>query len=56
VFFHKSAIGLGIWEDIYTDVTVRTDLNYSKQIYARVTAGAVRIEEAGVVTVEVREV
>jgi capsid protein len=51
--FHKSAIGLGIWEDIHTEISERSDLNYAKQIYARVSAGAVRIEEAGVVQVTI---
>lgn len=55
-FFEKQSIALGIWADLITRATERDDLNYSKQVWAAVSAGATRTEEAGVVEVLVREV
>lgn len=55
-FFHKNAIGLSMAMDMYTSVSVRHDLNDATQIYAACSAGAVRIEEALVVAVEIDEV
>lgn len=54
-FYEKQSVGLGIWQDIYTSAAIRSDLNDAKQIYAAVSGGATRIEEAGVVEVLVRE-
>lgn len=55
-FWQKRAVGLAIAMDKYTSVSIRHDLNDATQIYAAVTAGAVRIEEELVVAVEIDEV
>ena len=55
-FFHKNAIGLSMAMDMYTSVSIRNDLNDATQVYAACSAGAVRIEEALVVAVEIDEV
>jgi hypothetical protein len=55
IAFHKRAIGLAIAQDINIEADVLPTKRYAKQIYAEASAGAVRIEEAGVVSVGVRE-
>lgn len=52
-FFHRDSIELGIWHDLEVKMDVRDDLSYAKQVYACVSAGAVRVEEAGVVRVTI---
>lgn len=55
LFFHANAIGLAIALDMYTSVSTRHDLNDATQVYAAVTAGAVRIEEELLVQVDLDE-
>jgi capsid protein len=55
LFFHKNALGLATAIDMYTSVSTRHDLNDATQVYAAVTAGAVRIEEALLVQVDYDE-
>lgn len=55
IAFQKDGIGLAIAADIDVKIDQRSDLNYAWQVYASVSAGAVRVEEARVVSVGVRE-
>jgi hypothetical protein len=55
IAFHKRAIGLAIAQEIKIETDVLPTKRYAKQVYAETSAGAVRIEEAGVVSVGVRE-
>lgn len=55
IAWQKDAMGLGIWEDIFTSIDILPETNYATQVYARVSAGAVRIEEAGVVKCDITE-
>ena len=50
--FHKSHVGLGVGRDVVTRIDQRPDLSYAWQVYLAFTAGATRIDEAGVVQVE----
>lgn len=45
LFYAKSALALGIGEDITARVSERDDKSYSTQVYARMSLGAVRVEE-----------
>lgn len=56
IYWQKLGIGLAIASEIKIETSVRDDLSYAKQVYAEASAGAVRIEEARVVSVGVREV
>jgi hypothetical protein len=55
-FFEKRSMGLGIWADIITRADELPQKNYAKQAWVAVSAGATRVEEAGVVEVKYREV
>lgn len=55
-FFEKESMALGVWQDIYTSLSIRYDLNDARQVYAAVSGGSTRVEEAGVVEVKFREV
>lgn len=55
LFFHKNALGLALAIDMYTSVSTRHDLNDATQVYAAVTGGAVRIEEALLVQCDIDE-
>lgn len=48
LFYPKSGVGLGIWEDITARIDERPDKRYSHQVYARMSVGATRLEEAKV--------
>ncbi len=50
--FAKSAIGLGIGQDIQVRMSERGDKSYSTQVYASATFGAVRIEEEKIAIIE----
>jgi hypothetical protein len=56
VAFHKSCVGLAVAQDIDVRIDQRSDLSYAWQVFASVSAGATRIEEAGVVECKIREV
>jgi hypothetical protein len=56
LYWHKKGMGLAIAREIKIEASVRDDLSYAKQVYAEASAGAVRIEEARVLSVGVREV
>ena len=47
--FRKSALGLGIAQDIQTDVAKRPDKSFSWYVYASMSIGASRLEEATLV-------
>lgn len=47
----KSKLALGVGAEIMTRLTERPDKSYAMQPYARMSIGAVRVEEAGVVEV-----
>ncbi len=40
----KSGMHLGIWEDIFADISQRKDKNYAWQVYLRMTLGATRTQ------------
>ena len=46
-----SGMHLGIWEDLFTDISPRVDKGLSMQVYARTTVGATRLEEEKVVEI-----
>ena len=50
--YTKSGIGLAMGQDIQVKISERADKSYSTQVYASMTAGAVRIEEEKVVKIE----
>lgn len=49
--FRKSAIGLGIAQDIWGRISERPDKGYAWQVYAAMTVGAARLEEAKLVEI-----
>jgi len=49
VAYVRSAMMLGIAEEITTRVSERSDKGYSTQVYMRMTLGATRLEEVGVI-------
>lgn len=51
LLFTKSAIGLAVSEDIVSRIDERADLNYSKQIYYRMSMGSSRLEEKKMVEI-----
>lgn len=51
VAWAKSGVALGVGADIMTRLTERPDKSYALQPYARMSVGAVRIEEAKVVEI-----
>lgn len=51
VAWAKSGVALGIGADIMTRLTERPDKSYAMQPYARMSIGAVRVEEAKVVEI-----
>ena len=53
--FAKSALCLGIWGDIETEITPRPDKSYATQVYVKGTYGAVRLEENKVVQIACNE-
>lgn len=53
--FHKSGLTLGIGKDIVTSIDILPTKNMSAQVYARMSLGAVRLEEARVVEVQCTE-
>lgn len=50
--YPKSAIGLAMGKDINARISERDDKSYATQVYAAMTAGAVRIEDEKVVSIE----
>ena len=50
--YAKSAIGLGLGQDIKVRISERDDKSYSTQVYASMTIGAVRIEEEKIAIIE----
>lgn len=50
--YAKSAIGLGMGQDIKVRISERDDKSYATQVYACMTAGAVRIEEEKIAIIE----
>ncbi len=51
----KGCVGLGIGKDIVTTISPRPDKNESVQVYARMSIGATRLEDAGVVEIACAE-
>jgi hypothetical protein len=50
--YAKSAVGLGLGQDIKVRISERDDKSYATQVYASLTAGAVRIEEEKIAIIE----
>lgn len=50
--YMSSALGLAMGDDINVRMSIRDDKSYATQVYARMTLGAVRIEEEKVVRIE----
>lgn len=51
VCWAKSCVGLGIGKDIVSSIDVLPGKNYSAQVYARMSIGATRLEDEGVVEI-----
>ena len=47
----KSCVALGIGKDIMTSIDPLPGKNYSVQVYARMSIGATRLEDEGVVEI-----
>lgn len=45
----KSGMHFGVWNDLETKMTERSDKNYNMQVYTRSTFGATRLEEGKVI-------
>ena len=52
-FWVKSGMHLGLWEGLYTNISERSDKNYSTQVYARRVLGATRTQLGKVFRVNV---
>lgn len=55
IAWEKSGIALGIGADVVTKVGERADKGFNVQYYAKMSLGAVRVEEARVVPIECNE-
>jgi hypothetical protein len=55
VAWHKEAVGLAIAKDLSVEVDRRPDKMNAQQVLVQVSLGAVRIEDTGVVTVDLDE-
>jgi hypothetical protein len=55
VAWAKSGVALGVGAEVMTRVTERADKSYALQPYARMSIGAVRVEEAKVVEIACQE-
>lgn len=55
VAWSKSCMGLGIGKDIVSSIDVLPGKNYSVQVYARMSIGAARLEDEGVVEIACNE-
>lgn len=51
----KSAVALGKWQDIFTDISQRKDKSYAWQVYVDYAMGATRLEEAKCLALTVTE-
>lgn len=51
--YTKNALHLGIWKDVGFELTTRTDLKNCQQAYSCFSAGAVRVQDKGVVAINV---
>lgn len=47
----RSCMALGVGADVQTDISIRNDKNNAAQVYARMSLGAVRLEDEGVVEI-----
>lgn len=52
VFYPKSGVGLGMWQDFDAEISKRADKSNNTQIYAKSTFGATRLEEAKVFAID----
>lgn len=50
--YTRDSVGLAMGEDIMVKLSDRADKSHATQVYARMTAGAVRVHEEGLVVVE----
>lgn len=54
--YHRDKVVLGTWsrdgQKVFTRVTERPDLNYATQVYSKLTLGATRLEEVGVIEIK----
>jgi hypothetical protein len=55
IMFQKQAMGLAVNEDMFTKIAERPDKSFAWQVYCRMTMGATRIEDEGVVQIETTE-
>lgn len=51
IAYSRSCVGLGIGKDIVSSIDVLPGKNYSAQVYARMSVGATRLEDEGVVEI-----
>lgn len=50
--FHKTAVCVGMLEEMFLRIEERADLSYSKQVYYEINLGAGRLEESKVVLIK----
>ncbi len=55
IVWAKNGLGLGIGNDITTDISIRNDKNNATQVYASVSCGASRLDEDKVVEIKCLE-
>lgn len=44
-FWLKQGVGFGFWERLFTDISIRADLHYETQVYARSCAAVTRTQD-----------
>lgn len=55
IFYCRNGLGIGIQEDVMTEIAKRPDMSFATQIYMEMVMGATRIEEPKVVIAPVLE-
>ncbi len=55
IMWYKQSMGIAVNEDMFARIAERADLSFAWQVYCRLTMGATRIEEAGVVQIDCDE-
>ena len=55
LFWHVSCVGLAIWEEEFMSIDVLPTMHYDKQIYRETSMNATRVQDTGVVQVDIDE-
>lgn len=56
IAYHRDKVVLGMWsrdgQQVFTRIGERSDKNYATQVYSKLTLGATRLEEVGVIEIK----